>query len=130
MSLTAAPDDELRDRRQISADVLEALVLAGLPAHLATPDQPDVPGAEIEGDQLDDEAGGVFIHWTASQDLRDRLAAPLLAQEFDHPAIRLNGSINQAMTRAMQAILEASGFTTEDPDDEYRPLSLRVSGTK
>lgn len=81
----------------------------------------------VEVDPFADDAGGVFVSWHPSAELVDRFAAPLLAHEFDHPAILLNASIANAMVEALRAILSACGFTVEVSDDEYRSSSLRVT---
>lgn len=113
-------------RRLVAADVVEALTIAGLPAYVATRSDPLLPGAAVEVDRFADEAGGVFVHWKAGDKLMERFAAPLLAGEFDHPAILLNGSIAGAMVQALQVILTVSGIRVEVSEDEYEPYTLRV----
>jgi hypothetical protein len=44
---------------------------------------PALPGADVEIDPFVDDAGVVFVHWRASDELVEGFAAPLLAQEFD-----------------------------------------------
>lgn len=126
MSLSPSSDHDVDVRRQLAADVVERLAEAGVPAHIATSEGVRLAGAKVEVDQFDDDAGGVFVDWNASQHLDDRCATALLANDLDHPAIHLNGAIAQAMRGAMESILLAGGFQVETSDDEYRPYSLRV----
>ena len=121
-----ASDQEMAARRRVAAAVVEALTIAVLPAYVATRSDPRRPGAEVEVDQYAEEAGGVFGHWTASDKLLERFAAPLLAGEFDHPAILLNGSIAGAMVEALQVILTAIGFRVGISEDEYETDTLRI----
>lgn len=126
MSLTPASEHELEARRQLAASVVEALATTGLPVHIAGTTTRQAPGAEVEIDRFADQAGGVFVGWNTSNELVALFEEPLLAEDFEHPAIRLHGAIADAMARALQAILAASGYRVEAAADEYRPFTLRV----
>ena len=111
----------LAERRQIAADACEVLKYAGIPAYLRT--EPLGPaGAEVEVDEANDEAGGVFINWRPSPDLLREVAERTENGQVDAKEIKIAVSISRHIRDAMVGILEEFGFSAIPLDDD----SLRL----
>ncbi|KAA6220660.1 hypothetical protein CP973_00400 [Streptomyces albofaciens JCM 4342] len=110
----------------LASKVRDELAAAGLPVLAPGLNHVLAGGAEVEVDEGDDAAGGVYVDWQAGPRLRECASRALRLGLMDEPVLRRPGQISAAMMHAMAAILSAAGFTVEDPDDEYRPHHLRV----
>jgi hypothetical protein len=83
-------------------------------------------GAEVDIDDGDDAAGGVFVGWQASPRLRACASRAFRLKQLDEPVLRQSSAIGAAMMQAMAQVLASAGFSVEDARDEYRPQQLRV----
>jgi hypothetical protein len=109
----------------IATLVYSALEVAGLPAHYHSMGSM-MPGAEIEVDTGDDEAGGVHVVWRPSKQL-SLAAIELIRQgKLSDPVIEHSGSVKLVMRDAIIAILASAGFTLQPSTDDMRPLAILV----
>jgi hypothetical protein len=106
--------------------VRDELAAAGLP--VVAPELAPVLayGAEVEVDDGDDAAGGVFVGWQASPRLRACASRAFRLKQLDEPVLRHSSAVGAAMMQAMAQVLASAGFSVEDARDEYRPQQLRI----
>jgi hypothetical protein len=125
-----ASEDVLAERRQIAADVCEALKYAGIPAYLTT--EPLGPaGAQVEVDEANDEAGGVLINWRASPDLLREVAEKTENGQVDAREIKIAVSISRHVRDAMIQVLEEFGFSAIPLDDDSSHLpAVQILGRR
>ncbi|MER5640664.1 hypothetical protein ABT095_27415 [Kitasatospora sp. NPDC002227] len=124
-----ASDEVIDQRRQLAAQVCEALGLAGVPSRVASDGAGRPAGAEVEVDGAADEAGGVYVNWRPDPKLSEAVMESALAGRTTDPAVRLSEAFSGFMRDAMVGILRESGFAVEpfnDPD--MRPPAVRVLG--
>ena len=117
-------DSARADRVALAKAVRLELTRAGLPLRSAS--DPAGPGADIEIDMGDDEAGGVFVTWHADGSLTLAAAQSVSEGRFDDEVIRRSGVISEAMRDSIIAILNAANLVAVQSDDDMRPLALRV----
>ena len=122
-----APEHVLTKRREIAGDVYVALKYAGIPAYLMT--EPLGPaGAEVEVDEANDEAGGVFINWRASPDLLQEVAEKTQSGQANAREVKLAESISRHRRDVMVQILKEFGFSVVPFDDGIRLPAVQVLG--
>ena len=109
--------DELAGMEALAGRVRNELAAAGLP--VLTPGLNPVLAAGAE-------AGGVFVHWSASPRLEECTSRALRLRLLHDPLLRHTSEIAAAMMQAMATILTSAGYTVQDTNDEYRPHQLRV----
>jgi hypothetical protein len=118
--------DERAGMDVLASRVRDELAAAGLPVLAPGMDPALLGGAEVEVDDGDDAAGGVFVGWWASPRLRACTGRAIRLRELNDPLRRHSSEIAAAMMQAMAAVLSSAGFTVEDANDEYRSHQLRV----
>jgi hypothetical protein len=128
-SLPRVPDEVFARWRELAREVSDALNFAGVSAFLAE-EQLNLPGAEIEIDAGDDEAGGVFVNWRPSGQLRESVIEDAKSGDPSTPSLKLYTAIGACMQRAVLGILEESGFDAVPFDDGERPPVVHVLGRK
>jgi hypothetical protein len=111
---------------KLARRVRDELAAAGLPVVAPELDPVLAGGAEVDIDDGDDAAGGVYVAWQASPRLRDCASRSFRLKQLDDPVLRHSTAVGAAMMQAMAAILTSAGFSVEDARDEYRPQQLRV----
>ncbi|MEV6891016.1 hypothetical protein [Kribbella sp. NPDC051137] len=127
MSLERATDAEVAKRQAAAASMASALTRAGFAVHVAEGVGTSIPGVEIVVDPFRaDEGGGVYVGWHVGGELVEDFSAPLLAQDWTHPALTLHGAIAEAMYDALMRVLVASGFDVVPTDNDMSPLSIKL----
>jgi hypothetical protein len=111
---------------KLAHGVREELAAAGLPVVAPWLDPVLAGGAEVEVDDGDDAAGGVFVAWRASPRLRACASRAYRLKQLDDPVRQHSSAVEAAMMQAMAQILASAGFRVEDARDEYRSHQLRV----
>ncbi|MEW1635272.1 hypothetical protein AB0469_14455 [Streptomyces sp. NPDC093801] len=119
-------DEESAALQKLARRVRDELAAAGLP--VVAPELAPVlaGGAEVDIDDGDDAAGGVFVGWQASPRLRACTSRAFRLKQLDEPVLRHSSAVRSAMMQAMVQVLASAGFSVEDARDEYRPQQLRV----
>lgn len=112
--------------QKLARRVRDELAAAGLPVVAPELDPVLAGGAEVDIDDGDDAAGGVFVAWRTSPRLRACASRAFRREQLDEPALRHSSAIGAAMAQAMAQVLASAGFTVEDTRDEYRTHQLRV----
>lgn len=127
MELNKASHEIITARRHLAKYVGAELRRAGLPVIGPGTDDLTTPGAMIEVGFGNDAAGGVFLGWATSSELRQQAVDAVAANDLNHPAILHKGAICQAMVTAMSTILADVGFVVKPTDDrDYRPLQAQI----
>ena len=117
----------LDKRREIASDACVVLKYAGIPAYLMT--EPSGPaGAEVEVDEANDEAGGVFVNWRASPDLQQEVAEKAKSGQADAREVKLAESISRHVRDVMIQIIKEFGFSVIPFDDGIRLPAVQVLG--
>jgi hypothetical protein len=111
---------------KLALRVRDELAAAGLSVVAPGLDPVLAGGAEVDIDDGDDAAGGVFVAWRASPRLRDCATRAFRLKQLDEPVLRHSSAVGAAMMQAMAQVLASAGFSVEDARDEYRPQQLRV----
>lgn len=111
---------DLADRVQVT------LTAAGIPAFDITHQNPR-GGAAIEVDTGADNAAGVYISWTLSQELTDEISGYLLEGQYSHPTFQYSGRVRLVMRDTIVGILNAAGLKAMPSKDDMRPLAVSVS---
>lgn len=122
-------DDESIDRLMLLAnEVSQKLQLAGFIAQVFAGAEFDLDfvGMKIEVDTGDNAAGGVWVDWCSSRELRGLAAESVRNHVFDSRDIIHSGTVSEAMQRAIFAILYSAGFAVENSDEDMRPFEVRV----
>jgi hypothetical protein len=123
-----ADDATLAARRELVQRVCTALTYAGVPA-FPSDGVSARPGAAVEVDGGNDEAGGVYVWWKPSPELSRTVVDNLTADRTDDPADQLFLSISLAMRDAMMLILRQSGLRVGPVDDfTQAPPGILVLG--
>jgi hypothetical protein len=115
--------EQLRD---LADRVRVTLIAAGIPA-FDIADQSLRGGAAIEVDTGVDDASGVYISWTFSQELANEINNYLLAKQYSHPDFQYSGKVRLVMRDAIIAILNAAGLKAIQSKNDMRPLAVSVS---
>jgi hypothetical protein len=106
--------------------VHSALEVAGLPTHYHSMGSM-MPGAEIEVDTGDDNAGGVHVIWRPSKELSMAAVERIRQGKLNDPVIEHSGSVKLFMRDAIIAILASAGFSLQPSTDDMRPLAILVN---
>jgi hypothetical protein len=109
----------------LAALIYSALEIAGLPAHYHSIGSMR-PGAEIEVDTGDDDAGGVYVIWRPSEQLSLAAAEQVRQGKLSDPVIEHSGSVKLVMRDAIITILASAGFSLQPSTDDMRPLAIQV----
>lgn len=112
--------------QKLARRVRDELAAAGLPVVAPKLAPVLAGGAEVDIDDGDDAAGGVFVGWQASPRLRACASRAFRLKQLDEPVLRYSSAVGAAMKQAMAQVLASAGFSVEDARDEYRPQQLRV----
>jgi hypothetical protein len=118
--------DETRTSfEELARRVEEAITAAGLPVTISnSPTALPPAGAEIYIDGMADGLAGVWVHWCAARQLRDRAAAAVDRGDLASPHIKRSGAISEVMARALLALLQEAGFAVRTDENEYAPFAL------
>ncbi|GAA1075053.1 hypothetical protein GCM10009665_79660 [Kitasatospora nipponensis] len=73
-----------------------------------------------------DSSGGVFVTWEPSRELKDLIVAP--PQLAPQRAIPLGSTALEAMTVAVEQVLTAAGWATEQTDVGVHESSVKILG--
>jgi hypothetical protein len=119
--------EERAGMERLASRVRNELAAAGLPVITPGLDPVLACGAEVDIDDGDDAAGGVFVGWLPSPRVRASTSRAFRLRQLDDPLLRHSSAITAAMMQAMDAILTSAGFTIEDANDDYRTHQLRVT---
>lgn len=119
-----AADEVISDRRRLADDVCSALRYAGMSAHIMTDEV--MPGAEVEVDPGDDDAGGVFVTWIKSPEFVSAVAAEVASLNQSAPVVALSEDVSRCMRDAIIRLLERFSFRSIPYDDGLRPPSVKV----
>jgi hypothetical protein len=111
---------DLADRARVT------LIAAGIQAFDITHQNPR-GGAAIEVDTGADDAAGVYISWTFSEELTNEISNYLLTKQTSHPTFQYSGKIRLAMRDVIMTILNAAGLKASHSKDDMRPLAVLVS---
>jgi hypothetical protein len=122
-----ASDDVLASRRELAEQVCVALSAAGVPVHLVGRDA-ESSGAQVEVDNGDDDAGGVFVTWQPGANLVQAVVESMSQGQTDAPVIALRTSISGYMRDAIVNVLTVFGFRVVSCDDDMRPPAIKVLG--
>jgi hypothetical protein len=124
-----ADDDTLATRRDLADRVQAALTYAGLPA-CPSGDTQVRSAAEVEVDEMNDEAGGVYVTWAPSADLLDAVVGSYADGRTDGPANESYFVITLAMRDVLMEVLRHCGFRVQAVDDyAMGPPRVLVSGS-
>ena len=123
--LSPVSDETLDQWRTLARQVSDALNFAGVSAYLAWDDW-NQPGARVEVDAGDDEAGGVFVNWLPSSQLYENVLDDTKSGRQSTPAHNLFGAVATHMQRAIIGILVDSGFDAVPFNDWMNPPSVHV----
>lgn len=110
-------------RRALAELVSAEIRRAGLPV---VSEEDEGPGAEIEVDVGEDDAGGVYVTWRPLEELAGAAALSVQQGRPDDPSVRHAGVVKTALRDAVLAVLSSAGFEAERSVDDMRPLALRV----
>lgn len=122
------PEEVLDERRRLAEQVQAALRTAGMPVHVV-PGSDCAAGAEVEVDNGDADAGGVFVSWEVDPRLSQVAGEHLIEGRTGSPLMQYYGAIGRHMRAALLEILRSGGFEAEPTwDDDMRPLSIVVLG--
>lgn len=106
-----------------------SLMYAGVTAFLSA-DTPVSPGAEVEIDAANDEAGGVYVYWRPSTELSQAVHDNWMDGRTHDPVVEIFHSISLAMRDALIEILRHSGFRVLAIDDyAMGPPAIFVLGS-
>ncbi|WP_369149134.1 hypothetical protein [Streptomyces sp. R44] len=114
--------------QKLARRVRDELAAAGLPVVAPELDPVLAGGAEVDIDDGDDAAGGVFVGWQASPRLRACASRAFRLKQLDEPVLRHSSAVQGAMVQAMAQVLASAGFSVEDARDEYRPPAVAGPG--
>ena len=119
--------EEAERQEALASRVRNELAAAGLPVLTPGLDRVLASGAEVEVDDGNDAAGGVYAGWLISPRLRECASRAFRFRLLDDPVLSHTSEIAAAMMQAMAAVLASAGFAVEDANDEYRSHQLRVT---
>lgn len=83
---------------QLAARLREDLAAAGFTLF----DQASTTGVEVEVDPGNDPAGGIFVRWSVSPTLMERIHPAVVRGDHDDPALHHFGVIQKAMEEALR----------------------------
>jgi hypothetical protein len=127
VNLERATDAEVAKWQAAAASMASALTRAGFAVHVGKGLGASSPGVEIVVDPFRaDQGGGVYVGWHVSSQLVEDFSAPLLAQDWKHPALTLHSAIAEAMYDALMRVLVASGFDVVPTDNDMAPLQIKL----
>lgn len=127
--LRKAAPGEISRLRQLAEQVRQDLSASGLTVHPT--DQHGVAlgeggGLEIELDEFDDAAGGVWLHWRLHVRTQERVRAAIQRGQTDDPLLKAASQIYEHMVTSIIAMLTSLGYEAERSADDYRLYAVRV----
>ncbi|TDC55723.1 hypothetical protein E1281_11145 [Actinomadura sp. KC345] len=122
-----ADADTMARRAELARAVRDDLSAAGLPVVPEDADPSVSAGARVTVDPLNDEAGGVFVHWGVRYVLRSAAMDALVGGGGPGDAcIRLSGGTSNAMQDAIAEILTIAGYDVQKDANDMAPYQLAV----
>ncbi|MFC5910787.1 hypothetical protein [Streptacidiphilus monticola] len=103
---------------RLAAQVERDLLAAGIRArpYDVSGDRSDAwAGVEVEVDEFDDPAGGVWLHWK-------------LPVELDESILLGTGEVHAPLAAGVVALLNALGYVAAPGQDSLRPYAVKVHG--
>ncbi|MEU8802877.1 hypothetical protein [Spirillospora sp. NPDC048819] len=122
-----ADADTLARRAELATAVRDELSAAGLPVVPEDADASVSAGARVTVDPLNDEGGGVLVHWEVRYVMRAAAMDALSeGRGPDDPSIRLSGGASRAMQDAIAEILTIAGYDVRKDVNDMAPNQLAV----
>ncbi|MFG2480956.1 hypothetical protein [Streptomyces fagopyri] len=115
-----ASDDIIAAGYDLAGRVCRELRRAGLPACVERPEAPIQPGVRVEVDSQGENAGGVYVRWSAPELADAVIQAVAERQDRAAPEWRRYAEVVLLMQTAMIGILRLAGFSVvraEEVDD-------------
>ncbi|MEU5040901.1 hypothetical protein [Streptomyces griseorubiginosus] len=121
--------DEINRLRQLATAVKADLSRSGLVVRDAgeEPDRQTSPGGlEVDLDQFDDEAGGLWLTWELPPAVRQSVREAIQQGRTRDPVIQASADVHERTAEAIICMLNALGYEAEQSDDSHRPFAVRV----
>ncbi|MEU4494846.1 hypothetical protein AB0F96_15695 [Streptomyces sp. NPDC023998] len=121
--------NEIDRLRQLATAVKVGLSSSGLVVRDAC-EEPDRQtangGLEIDLDQFDDEAGGLWLTWQLHPAVRRAVREAVREGRTSDPVVRASVAVHERTAEAIVCMLRALGYEAEQSDDSHRPFAVRV----
>ncbi|MEU2583029.1 hypothetical protein ABZ612_08715 [Streptomyces avermitilis] len=121
--------NEINRLRQLATAVKADLSRSGLVVRDAgeEPDRQTAPGGlEIDLDQVDDEAGGLWLTWELHPAVRQSVREAVQQGRTGDPVIQASVAVHERTAEAIVCMLTAAGYEAEQSDASHRPFAVRV----
>ncbi|MET7287919.1 hypothetical protein [Streptomyces sp. NPDC005573] len=121
--------DEIERLRQLAGAVKADLSRSGLVVRDAgeEPDRLTAPGGlEIDVDEVDDEAGGLWLTWELHPSVRRSVREAVQQRRTGDPLIQASVDVHERTAEAIVCMLDALGYEAERSDASHRPFAVRV----
>ncbi|WP_406839997.1 hypothetical protein ACICHK_34650 [Streptomyces sp. AHU1] len=120
---------EIGRLRQLATAVKADLSRSGLVVRDAgeEPDRQTAPGGlEIDLDQVDDEAGGLWLTWELHPDVRRSVREAVQQGRTSASVIQASVDVHERTAEAIVCMLNALGYGAEQSNASHRPFAVRV----
>lgn len=121
-----ADAETLRRREAWASEARTQLAAAGLPVEAHGLDPALGAGAVVEVDPAADEAGGVYVSWRPAPVLRVAAMRCAIEQRSGDPVLGYIRALDEAMTKAIRAVLTAGGFVLDESMGDFAEGVVRV----